>query len=89
MQVNTEGAMKISASRASTRAPTRNSSPTTLKSLYGQPLERVWIGPGLGWPERDFGVVGKLCHVGAHFEALDALFIAPSVLTYYNSTHVL
>ena len=50
------------------------------QSLYGQPLERIWIGPGLGWPERDFEVVGKLYHVGAHFKALDALiFMAPSV----------
>ena len=73
--------MIISASRALKRAPTWHSSPTTLKSLYGQPLERIWIGPGLGWPERDFEVVGKLYHVGAHFEALDALiFMAPSVL---------
>ena len=33
----------------------------------------LWIRYGLGWPERDFGVVGELCHVGAHFEDLDAL----------------
>ena len=33
-----------------------------------------------GWPERDFGVIIHLCHVGARFEALDALiFIVPSV----------
>ena len=32
-----------------------------------------------GWPERDFGVVIQLCHVGARFEALDTLiFMAPS-----------
>ena len=48
MHVKTEGAMKISASRASKQAPTGHSSPTALKSLYGQPLERVWIGPELG-----------------------------------------
>ena len=67
--------MKKSASRASKLAPTWHSAPTTLKSLYGQPLDKVWIGSGLGWPERDFGVVGELYHVGAHFEALDALIL--------------
>ena len=40
----------------------------------------VWIGSGLGWPGMDFGVVGELCHVEAHFEALDALiFMVPSL----------
>ena len=34
-------------------------------------MASLLIGSGLGWPERDFGVVGELCHVGAHFEALD------------------
>ena len=47
----------------------------------GTGLDWAWIGPGLGWSERDFGVVGKLCHVEADFEALDALiFMAPAVL---------
>ena len=33
-----------------------------------------------GWPERDLGVMGELCHVGAHFEALDeSVLTAPSV----------
>ena len=36
-------------------------------------MATFWIGTGLGWPERDFGVVIALCHVGAHFEALDML----------------
>ena len=35
-----------------------------------------------GWPERDLGVMGELCHVGAHFEALDeSVLTAPSVLS--------
>ena len=34
-------------------------------------LASLWIGSGLGWPERDFGVMGGLYHVGARFEALD------------------
>ena len=29
-----------------------------------------------GWPERDFGVMGELCHVGARFEALDESVLA-------------
>ena len=42
-------------------------------------LASLWIRSGLGWPERDFGVVIQLCHVGARFEALGALiFMAPS-----------
>ena len=80
MQGETEGAMKISASRASKRAPTWHSCTITPKSLSGQPLDWVWIRRSRGWPERDFGVIVQLCHVGARFEALDALiFIAPSV----------
>ena len=80
MQDETEGAMKISARRASKRAPTWYSCTITPKSLSGQPLDRVWIRRSRGWPERDFGVMVQLCHVGARFEALDALiFIAPSV----------
>ena len=44
-------------------------------------MASLWIGPGLGWSERAFGVVSKLCHVEADFEALDALiFMAPAVL---------
>ena len=54
----TEGAMKISASRASKRAPTWHSCTITPKSLSGQPLDQVWIRSGLGWPERYFGVDG-------------------------------
>jgi len=43
-------------------------------------LASLWIGSGLGWPERDFGVMGELCHVGARFEALDeSVLTAPSV----------
>ena len=80
MQGKTEGAMKISASRASKWAPTWHSCMITPKSLSGQPLDQVWIRRSRGWPERDFGVIVQLCHVGARFEALDALiFIAPSV----------
>ena len=39
-----------------------------------------WMGSGLGWQEREFGVVSER-HVikGARFEALDMLiFMAPS-----------
>ena len=80
MQSESEGAMKISAPRASKRAPTCHSCTITPKSLSGQPLDRVWIRRSRGWPERDFGVIVQLCHVGARFEALDALiFIVPSV----------
>ena len=44
-------------------------------------LTSLLLGSGVGWSERDFGVVGKLCHVEADFEALDALiFMAPAVL---------
>ena len=72
--------MKISASRASKRAPTWYSCMITPKSLSGQPLDRLIQTRSRGWPERDFGVMVQLCHVGARFEALDALiFIAPSV----------
>ena len=49
-------------------------------------MASLWIGSGLGWPDRDFGIVGELCHVGAHFEALDALiFMAPSVSPFFKS----
>ena len=42
-------------------------------------LAGLWMGSGLGWPERDFGVVGNLCHVGPFFEDLDTLiFMVPS-----------
>ena len=41
--INSEGAMKISTSRASKWAPTWQSCMTTPKSLSGQPLDRVWI----------------------------------------------
>ena len=42
-------------------------------------LASFWIGSGLGWPERDFGIVGELCHVGARFKDPDApIFMAPS-----------
>ncbi len=52
---------------------------TTQKSV----LASLWIEYGLGWPERDFGVVGELCHVGARFDDHDALiFMVPSVLPY-------
>ena len=43
MPMESEGAMKISASRASKRAPTWHSCMTTQKSLSGQPLDQVWI----------------------------------------------
>ncbi len=36
-------------------------------------MASLWIGSDLGWPERDFGVVGELSHVGAHFKVFDAL----------------
>ena len=81
MQGETEGAMKISASRASKRAPTWHSCTITPKSLSGQPLDRLIQTQSRGWPERDFGVVVQLYHVGARFEALDAMiFMASSVL---------
>ena len=42
-------------------------------------LVSLWIRSGLSWPERDFGVVIQLWHVGAHFEALGVLILmAPS-----------
>ena len=79
MQDETEGAMKISASRASKLAPTWHSCTITPKSLSGQPLDRVWIRLA----RKRFGATVKLCHVGARFEALDALvFMAPSVSPY-------
>jgi len=70
--MKSEGAIKISASRASKIALTLHSCMTTSKSLSGQPnpdlIQRL---------ARQ--VVIQLCHVGAHFEALDALiFMAPS-----------
>ena len=43
MHGETEGAMKISASRASEQAPTWYSCTVTPKSLSGQPLDLVWI----------------------------------------------
>ena len=43
-------------------------------------LASLWIGSGLGCPERNFGEVFELYHFGAHFEALDTLFMAPSDL---------
>ena len=43
MPMKSEGAMKISASRASKQAPTLHSRMTTPKYLSGQPLDRVWI----------------------------------------------
>ena len=71
--------VRTSSSRASKRAPTLHSCTVTPKSLSGQSLDRFWIGSGLSWPERDFGVVSELFPVGACFEALDAMiFIAPS-----------
>ena len=80
MQDETEGAMKISARRASKRAPTWYSCTITPKSLSGQPLDHLIQTRSRGWPERDFGVIVQLYHVGARFEALRALiFIAPSV----------
>ena len=80
MPKKSEGAMKISMSRASKRAPTWHSCTITPKSLSGQPLDWVWIRRSRGWPERDLGVIIQLCPVGARFEVLDALiFIAPSV----------
>ena len=80
MQGKTESTMKISASRASKRAPTWHSCTITPKSLSGQPLDRLIQTRSRGWPEKDFGVIVQLCHVGARFEALDTLiFIAPSV----------
>ena len=40
----------------------------------------LWIGSGLGWPERNFGVTEQLCDVGACFKALDeSTLTAPSV----------
>ena len=79
MQDESEGAMKISALRASKRAPTWHSCTVAPKSLSGQPLDRVWIRRSRGWPERDFGVMVQLCHVGARFEALNVLiFMEPS-----------
>ena len=42
-------------------------------------LASLWFRSGLVWPERDNGVVGQLCQVGAHFEALnEAVFMVPS-----------
>ena len=42
-------------------------------------MASLWIASGLGWPERDVGVVDELCHVGTRFEALDAhIFMSPS-----------
>ena len=88
MPMKSEGAMKISVSRASElrRAPTWHSSPTTPKSLSGQPLNWVWIRRSRGWPERDFGVIIQQCHVGARFEALEVLvcmgpWVLPCIFT--------
>ena len=82
MQGETEGAMKISASRASKQAPTWHSCTITPKSLSSQPLYRLIQTWSRGWPERDIGVIVQLCHVGAHFEALDALiFTVASVVS--------
>ena len=42
-------------------------------------MASLWIRSGLGWPERDNGVVVQLCQVGARFEALnEPVFMAPS-----------
>ena len=44
------------------------------------PLDRLPQTQSIGWPERDFGVVGELFHEGARFKALEAMiFIEPSV----------
>ena len=54
---------------------------TTPKSLSGQPSPGPTQTRSRGWPLWDFGVGGKLCHVGARFKTLDALiFMALSVL---------
>jgi hypothetical protein len=39
-------------------------------------LVSLLIGRSRSWPERDFGVAGELCHVGACFEGLDAPVLA-------------
>ena len=65
----------------SARQELRNEPPHDIVAWLPQNpfLASLWIRSGLGWPERDFGVVIQLCHVGARFEALGALiFMAPS-----------
>jgi len=60
-----------------TKPPIVIAHPLAQNSFVASP----WMGSGLGWLERDFGVVGELCHVGVRFKALEALiFMAPSLL---------
>ena len=76
MQGETEGAMKISAKELR-KEPTHDVAHRQPQKPF---MGSLWIGSGLGWPERDFGAIVQLCHVGARFEALDALiFIITSV----------
>jgi len=47
-----------------------------MTKLTDYPKIPLWPASGLGLherPERDFGVLGELCHVAAHLETLDSL----------------
>ena len=82
MEGETEGDGTTLSSRTSKRAHTRHSC-TSVPLPQNPFLASLWIGSGLGWPERVLEVVVQLCHVDAHFKALDeSVLTAPSVLSY-------